>query len=395
MRKTLGAVSMKLHWLAWAGLWLLSLTAISFSGGAVSYGLFFGVSLLPVISLVYLLCVYGGFKIYQQTEGRSMVCGQPVPYFFVLQNDVWFAFASVSVRLFSSFSYVEDLPGDTEYELLPGDQVDYKTRLICKYRGEYEVGIKEVVVADCFRLFQVRYAIPSTIKVFVWPRLVALEELIHVPELSVLQRELAAGAEADVVVRDYAEGDPLRRIHWKATAKEQRLKVRTQIGEERQGISIFCDTRRYSRDIKEYLPLENRMLEVLLALGFFFAERKIGCSVSYGQTSLVKSVISGRSEFDRFYQKASELVFQEWEDSAEHFVQAVEQGLFWESKLVFCVFHELNSRVLAATERLAASGTMVVIYVVAEQLSEEILRQGSERRRIVAVPIEAAIEGVL
>ena len=63
--------------------------------------------------------------------------------------------------------------------------------------------------------------------------------------------------------------------------------------------------------------------------------------------------------------------------------------------LVFCVFHELNSRVLAATERLAASGTMVVIYVVAEQLSEEILRQGSERRRIVAVPIEAAIEGVL
>ena len=73
MRKTLGAVSMKLHWLAWAGLWLLSLTAISFSGGAVSYGLFFGVSLLPVISLVYLLCVYGGFKIYQQTEGRSMV----------------------------------------------------------------------------------------------------------------------------------------------------------------------------------------------------------------------------------------------------------------------------------------------------------------------------------
>ena len=395
MIKTISAVTIRLRWLVWAGFWLLSLAAISVSGGVVSYGLFFGVSLLPALSLVYLLCVYGGFKIYQETEGRSMVCGQPVPYFFVLQNDVWFAFAGVGVRLFSSFSSVEELPGDTEYGLLPGDRVVYETKLVCKYRGEYEVGIKEVVVTDCFRLFRVRYAIPSTIKVFVLPRLVLLEELVHVPELSSLQREIAAGAEADIVVRDYVEGDPLGRIHWKATAREQSLKVRMQIGEERQGISIFCDTRRYSREIKQYLPLENRILEVLLALGFFFAGRELGVSVYYGQSSFIKQEVSGVKEFDRFYRRAAELVFQEWEDSAERFCQAVEQGVFWGSKLVFGIFHELDNRILAATERLAASGMMVIVYVVTDHLSEEFLRQGSERRRIVVVPIEAALEGVL
>lgn len=84
MIKTISAVTIRLRWLVWAGFWLLSLAAISVSGGVVSYGLFFGVSLLPALSLVYLLCVYGGFKIYQETEGRSMVCGQPVPYFFAL-----------------------------------------------------------------------------------------------------------------------------------------------------------------------------------------------------------------------------------------------------------------------------------------------------------------------
>ena len=114
-QRTEAAKRMRRHRLIWLGLWLLSLAAISFFGGTISYGFFFGVSLLPVLSLLYILCVYMGFKIYQETEGRSMVCGQPVPYFFVLQNDVWFAFTSVSVRLFSSFSYVEKLPGDKEY----------------------------------------------------------------------------------------------------------------------------------------------------------------------------------------------------------------------------------------------------------------------------------------
>ena len=67
-------------------LWLLSLVAISFYGGAVSYGFFFGVTFVPVVAVVYLLCVYFRFKIYQKLESRNVVCGQPVPYYFVLQK---------------------------------------------------------------------------------------------------------------------------------------------------------------------------------------------------------------------------------------------------------------------------------------------------------------------
>ena len=126
-------------------LWVLSLAAISFSGGAVSYGFFFGMTVLPFVSLFYILCVYLRFKIYQELGSRSMVCGEPTEYFFVLENEEYFAFTGVSIRLFSDFSYVEELPDDTEYELLPGDRFTYETRLVCKYRGEYEVGVKEVV----------------------------------------------------------------------------------------------------------------------------------------------------------------------------------------------------------------------------------------------------------
>ena len=55
-------------------------------------------------------------------------------------------------------------------------------------------------------------------------------------------------------MRDYVAGDALKQIHWKATARAQALKVRNRTGEEKTGIAILCDTKRYSGDNREYLP---------------------------------------------------------------------------------------------------------------------------------------------
>ena len=230
---------MKLHRWIYFGLWILSLVAISFYGGTISYGFFFGLTLLPVCCLLYLVFVYRSFKIYQKVNSRNMVCGQPMPYFFVLQNDSFFAFSGVNVKLFSSFSYVEELPDGREYELLPKDKHTFETQMVCKYRGEYEVGVKEITVTDFLRLFRFRYRVPETIKAIVLPKIVRVKELSSIQDISLfLQKDTAVSAEVpDVIIRDYTEGDSLKRIHWKATAREQKLKVRNLIGEEKQGVT--------------------------------------------------------------------------------------------------------------------------------------------------------------
>ena len=69
-------------------LWVLSLAAISFYGGAVSYGIFWGITLIPVTSLLYLAFVYFSLRILQQIESRDMVCGQPMPYFLYCKTTV-------------------------------------------------------------------------------------------------------------------------------------------------------------------------------------------------------------------------------------------------------------------------------------------------------------------
>ena len=377
--------------------WLLSLICISFYGGTVSYGFFFGVTLIPVISLIYLVFVYFRFKIFQELGTRNVVCGEPVSYYFVLQNDDWFAFSGVSVRMFSDFSYVEEMPDELEYELLPGESFRYETRLVCKYRGEYEVGVREIVVSDFFGLFRLRYKITGTLKALVVPKLVKVNELKSISDVSaLLQREaLRMETELDALTRDYATGDSLKQIHWKAAAREQKLKVRNRIGEEKQGVSIVFDTNRCHKDNRVYLPVENKILELTIALGFFLAEKNISSRVYYRQRQLCNVLLEGIRSFDSFYQKMAGTIFSEEENTTDMISRIMEKGRLTDSLVVFFILHEINDEILLRTQPLLERGIITVFYVVTDASIESYCRQSNLNRRVIAVSPEGRTEEVL
>lgn len=370
---------------------------ISCYGGAVSYGFFFMLTLLPVISFVYLLCVYLRFKIYQEVESRDMLCGQAMPYYFMLRNEDYFGFAGVNVRMFPHFSYVENVPDDIEYELLPGDEFIYRTKITCKYRGEYEVGLKDVIVTDFFRIFRLHYKVVGTIKAIVKPKLVEVEEITAMPEVTdVLPREsVLAKNEPDVVVRDYIDGDSLRRVHWKAAARTGQLKVRKDTGEEKRGITVLFDTGRHYKEIEAYLPLESKMLEVLLALGIFFAKKDMSVSVFYGQRGVRQADVRNVRSFESFYAQMAEVVFDGEENLPVLLQELYENGSVRDSKAVIGIVHKVDDELLQLTERISAGGSAVLLYVVSDEDLEEYVRQSTPRRKIVVIPTEAELEGVL
>lgn len=378
-------------------LWILSLVAISFYGGAISYGFFFGLTLIPVVSLCYLILVYFRFRIYQEIESRTIICKQPMPYYFVLQNSEYYAFASISTRLFSGLSYVLEMPDDEEYELLPGDRYTCRTKLVCKYRGEYEVGVKEVIVTDFFRLFRLRYKLPSTIKALVYPRIIHKHELYSIQDMAAFQCHETPyrQTEPDVVVRDYIAGDALKRIHWKATAREQKLKTRNLLGEEKQGIAFLYDTKRYSKNMYEYLPLENQILETVLALGIFFAEKNTSFTVYYGQKGIQRKQVEGMKQYENFYQETSRVVFDDREDVTELLGRLIEQGVLLKSNAFIVIVHEMNDRLMGMLQMLSAGGLSIMLYLVTDGNAEQYIRQGSSRLKILALPIEAELEELL
>lgn len=168
---------MRKNRIIWFCLWVLSLVGISFRGGAVTYGFFIALTLVPPVSLLYLLAVYAMFHIYQELERRFVTVNEPVRYRFALVNECPLQFVSIRVRFFSSFSSITDLDDETEYELRPHTRIEKETRLICRYRGEYEIGIREIEIQDYFRLFRIRYRNKECIHAVVKPQLIMTDTL--------------------------------------------------------------------------------------------------------------------------------------------------------------------------------------------------------------------------
>ena len=378
-------------------LWILSLIGISFYGGTISYSLFWAITIIPVLSFLYLLLVFSQFKVYQEIESRTVVCKQPMPYYFILPNETFYSFAGLSIRLFSGFSYVLNMPEDEEYELLPGDNYTYHTKLVCKYRGEYEVGVKEIILTDFFKLFRFRYKVRGTIKALVYPRIIHKQELESVKDIINMsfQETAVYQTEPDVITREYVPGDAMKYIHWKASAKEQSLRTRNQVGERKQELLMICDTQRYSKNEKEYIPLENQILETILALGYHFAEKNISYSILWNQNGLQKFQINGISQIEHWYKETSNVIFREEQDVNVLMQRIVEERLHLHAQTIILIAHEVKEELMNLLQLLSLEGYRVVLYLITNKDVEEYIRRSNGRLKIIVLPIDGNLEELL
>lgn len=325
------------------GLLILSLVAISFYGGPVSYGFFFFVFATPIVSAIYAVAVYFRFRIYQKIDAKVLVTEEPVAFYFTLQNENLFAFAGIRTDFFSDYSTIKGLDPEIEYELFPHTGIDRETHLVCKYRGEYEVGVSHVIVRDFLKLFTITFRNNETITVTVIPRLVILDKISAFDTLSVSAKDSHSNlTEPDVLVRDYIPGDDIRSINWKLTAATGKPVVRKRIGEDTPAISIIMDSHRVSRNPDEYLPLENKILETTIALAYYYIEHGIRVYVYAYESAPCCYAMETPDDFEDFYNKLSFFSFSENNTSEKLFAFTSEIPEIGNSSAVIFIMHELS-----------------------------------------------------
>ena len=114
-------------------------------------------------------------------------------------------------------------------------------------RGIHQLGPLRARVTDPFGLAEFERELAGQSKVVVVPRYV---QLIGLPggsgvgsgdDGSILLR--SGQGEDDAVVRQYRQGDDLRRVHWKSTARRDELMVRVEERPWRGGTTVLLDRR--------------------------------------------------------------------------------------------------------------------------------------------------------
>ncbi|MCR5092723.1 MAG: DUF58 domain-containing protein [Lachnospiraceae bacterium] len=348
--------------------WILSLVGISFYGGPVSYGLFFLLTFTPVVSLIYLICVFACFRLYQEAGSRYPTASHAVPFFFTLVNEFHFGFVGIRVRLFSSFSSISGLDDDVEYELHPGTSIRKDTSLICRYRGEYEVGIKEIVIEDYFRLIRLRYRNRETMRVVVKPDLIELSGLHSIDLDQLAMREVSTKpVRPDMLVREYEAGDDIRLIHWKLSAGSGRPLVRKSVGEEQDGVMILLGTQRFQEDMRLYLPAENKVLETVLALSLYLAKQNVPIRTLTCQGELKEYPVGSAEQFDAYYQALSEVSFRENTTDKELFIKASGTRDLYDARCVLMVLQDLSAESLELAKIINDHGIPAAVFCISDE----------------------------
>lgn len=345
----------------------------SYYGGNISYALFYLTLLIPLIAFLYTVYVYFRFKIYQSIDSIIVVKGDWTKYSFVIANEDFITFRNVKVNFLSDKSTIEAAGQVTEYSLLPSESERLKTRIKCRYRGEYNIGVDSVEITDFLYLFKITYPIGTKLKAVVYPRVVPLDTLtIAPPEEDVknpMQFSNNAEEELDTEVRKYYPGDSRKRIHWKASARMHELISRKYQHIPKASIVIFMDLMRIKDDELKVVIAEDKIIESVLAISNYYSLRRTPSQIIYEQEGKRQFNILTKEDFNAFYNTCASIHFQgkiPVSDLIKERMLRGEEGLF-----VVIATHFMTKELYLAALQAASAGNRVSILFVSDDTNED------------------------
>ena len=370
---------------------VISLVGISFYGGAITYVFFLTVLMIPPVCFLYIACVIASLKIYQRTEGRDMVCETPSDFYITLQNEGWFSFSSLRLCFYSSFSTITGLKEGICLELPPHSSLLQKTGLICRYRGQYDVGVKKIIVGDFLGIFFWTYKIREPLNVIVSPA------ITHLSGLSGREEPYDSGRDSymdrnmpDITVKEYIPGDDVRFLHWKASAARQKLMMREKKSEEKKGIVMIMDPRRYEERMEGYLPPENKMIELLLALSLYYVEKNIPVDVI--SSDIQKNAVSDTASFEALYELMRTYSFRKEMTLKEILARQYETGALSEYRMLIFLISEQDKEAFGWIEKVNPGNLPVRIYVVGQKGYAADRDDGSGDREVIYIGTDSPLE---
>ncbi|HEU4963288.1 MAG TPA: DUF58 domain-containing protein [Bacilli bacterium] len=157
-------------------------------------------------------------------------------------------------------------------------------------RGKYSLGDTHLITGDLFGLFRKEVVHRRHDEITVYPKVIPITYWHTVNKfntgMSYAQNRMSEDSSNVIGVRDYATGDRLSRIHWRATAKTGALKTKEFELHVTNDLMFFLN-----RNEAAYAGGSNQLFELAVttvaSLGKYAAQKKYSIGlVSYGQESV-------------------------------------------------------------------------------------------------------------
>jgi uncharacterized protein (DUF58 family) len=160
------------------------------------------------------------------------------------------------------------------------ERTRWKYRLRCDRRGFYPFGPAHLESGDAFGLFSSQLKTPNQDWLIIYPQVKPIEVLalpLKEPfgEVKAKQR-IFEDPSRTIGIRDYRSEDTLKRIHWKATARRQRLQVRVYEPTTSFQLMIFLNMVTLPKHWQGTIPeLLEKVVSVGASIANYAVERRL------------------------------------------------------------------------------------------------------------------------
>ena len=359
------------------------------TGRDILFSLAYLLSLLLIISFAWAWVNINYVHISRVTRTRRAQVGRPLEERFTVRNTSRIPKLWLEVRDFSS------LPNHFSSHVVNGlgSQASYvwRTTTICRQRGRYQLGPIRLTTSDPFGLFPMQRDLVPTTNVVIYPLTFEIHQfalpLGVLPGGDALRRRTHYVTTNASGVRDYAPGDSFSRIHWRSTARRDRLIVKEFELDPLADIWIVPDMAVFGhvaprQDLYESKPkwgelpewmrpqefklpetTEEYTVTVAASLAQYFLrnDRAVGM-LGYGQTNEIVQPDRGERQMNRILETLS-VLRAEGEIPISDMLHA-ESHLFPRGTTVIVVTPTTQDEWPSAARQLARRGLLVVTVLI-------------------------------
>lgn len=270
---------------------------------------------LLVVSMGYTIYIYARFKFVQDIDKRVIVKGETVKLIVKLSNEDIILYPFIHVSFFGSHSLFNSNSYSKSLCITPFSKEEFVFDMECKYRGQYEVGISDIYIEDFLGLLRLKYRIPETKKIIVYPKIEHISKFDVFTTNNFETHSSSQGSMEDINnikdMRSYQYGDSFRKIHWKLSARTNKLMIKNYQNTSDSNVNILLDLRpgNYSNEVN--IIFEDKLIEAAVAVLNYYLFRGIPVNYIYYDQKIEMLRASNRIEFEFVYKTLSSVVFDQ------------------------------------------------------------------------------------
>ncbi|MBI9102873.1 MAG: DUF58 domain-containing protein [Spirochaetales bacterium] len=296
--------------LIYSALLIISYLSSAYLGGLFRFIFIFLIFLL-FFSPLHLLIALKTLTFNQEFSTYYPVKGEEILFRFKIKNNAFLPTPLLMTRFRFEHLTVNREEQTKKFSLLPGRTSREERTVVCRYRGNYAIGMPLFRMNDTLGFFTMEMN-PGN-KVFtVPPRIISLKSPpFFLAEGASSFHGEGVGARSDVTLfagyKSYRPGESVEKIAWKKYAATGVPVLKDSEGSSRNGITIYFDQQQSAREKTERLTEEDCAVELLLACVKYLLDQKIPLEIFLDSESFFKGFLP--VDFDRFYRKTMELQF--------------------------------------------------------------------------------------